>query len=98
MDEAEFVIDQVVHVGRHGEVDADLVAPGIVGEFAQFRLHDFEARRRRIVDALIMIDQRRLAMLVEQAMIGDPQRDRELAVAKQDVAAAGGSSSASRRK
>ena len=35
-----------------------------------------------------MLDQRMLARSIEQAMIDDPQRDRELAVAEQQIAAA----------
>src|SRR6185312_652169 len=86
---AESIINEVVNVGRHGEIEADMTSFRVVGQFLKLLSHYDEPGLMGFVDLPIMILQDVLAGLVEQAMVGDPERDSELAMTQENVATAG---------
>lgn len=76
----------------------DVVVPRVLGQFPQLRLHDDKARSRGIVNTPVVFHQRGVAVRIENAVIGDPQGDGQLAVAEQNMPPPAGNSSASRKK
>src|SRR5262245_55448392 len=89
VNKAKLVIYEVVNIGRHQEIEADATLLGVVCEPLELLLHCDEARRVRIVNAAIMGDEIVFAGFVEEAMVGNPERNSQLAVTQKDVASAG---------